>query len=119
MISRKHDDARGEFGMTCQCIKKFGPFAGPAGIRHVAADQHVVERINGVNLGKPRQHAIEAFVSLRTSRPAFDAETVSLADHVEIGQMCKAPETASGRRCVERGKISRLVHTGVGYAPGQ
>ncbi|GKT30929.1 hypothetical protein ADUPG1_005688, partial [Aduncisulcus paluster] len=73
----------------------------------------------GVDFREASQHAMEASVSPRTGRPAFDAEAVSLADHVKVRQMREAPAAASGRRPVEGSKVGRLIHAGVGHTPGQ
>ena len=65
-------------------VEEGGPFAGAAGVGHVAGDENVIEWIDRMNGGKMRQHPIEPAIAARARPSAFDAEAVWFADHVQV-----------------------------------
>ena len=100
-------------------VEEFGPFRRAAGIGHVAADEHEIERMCGMNGREARHDAIEAIVAARAAAPAFDAKAISLADDMKVRKMRDAPGAATGRRGIECSEIERLVHAGIRKAPDQ
>ena len=65
-------------------VEEGGPFAGAAGVGHVAGDENVIEWIDRMNGGEMRQHPIEPAIAARAGPSAFDAEAVLFADHVQV-----------------------------------
>ena len=106
-------------GATRQCVEEFGPFARAPGVRHIAADDDVVERVSRMDGRETGQHAIETPIATRTGATALDAEAISFADHVKVRQMRNAPAAASGWRGIECGEIEGLMHAGIGNTPRQ
>ena len=105
--------------MALQRIEELGPFGRAAGIGHVTGDQHGIERLPGMDRRQPLQHQAEPVIAARTGAPALDAEAVTLADDMDVGEMRHAPLPAGCARFVKAREIARLVHHGVGHAPGQ
>jgi len=70
--------------MTRDGVKEGGPFAGAAGVGHVAGDDDVVQWIDRMNGGETRQDTIEPAIAARAGTSAFDAEAVLVADHVQV-----------------------------------
>jgi hypothetical protein len=79
----------------------------------------MVERINSVNGGQPRQHLLKTLIPLRPGAPAFNAKTVTFANHMEIRQMSHTPDPGVCRRCIEGDEINRLRHTSIGQTPDE
>ncbi len=65
------------------------------------------------------QDPVETLIATWTATPAFDAETISLADHVKVRQMHDAPHAAAGRCITESGQIDRLIHAGIRKTPDE
>ncbi len=76
-------------------VEECGPFAGAAGVGHVAGDEDVIEWIDRVNGGEMRQDPIEPAIAARARSSAFDAKAILFADHVQVRQMRHAPATPS------------------------
>src|ERR1700733_6628635 len=94
-------------------VKEFGPFRRAAGIGHVAADEHEIQRMCGMDGREASHDAIEAFVTARAAASAFDTKTISLTDYVKVRKMHDAPGAAAGRRGIKCSEIERLVHDGI------
>ena len=77
-----------------QC-RRILPIRPSAGIRHVAGDQNEIERVGGMDGGEARHNAqSKPIIAAGAGAAAFDAKSVALADHVDIGQMRDAPRAA-------------------------
>src|SRR4029077_15016901 len=113
VIAGQHDHARGESRIARRRFKEFGPFRRAAGIGHIAADEHEIERMCGMDGREAGYDTIEAFVAARTSTSALDAKAVSLTDDVKVRKMSHAPGSAAGRRGIEGSEVERLVHAGI------
>ena len=119
VVARQDQHAFGEIGILGHDVEKLGPFGGDARVRHVAADEDEVERLRCVQ-GRQAIHRLDqAIVAARPGAPALDAETVALADDMDVGQMRDAPDASAVARAVEGLQIERLVAGGVGEAPEQ
>ena len=68
---------------------------------------------------QPIHRLDQAVVSPGPGAPALDAETIALADDMDIGQMRDAPDAGGRARLVEGFEIEGLVSHGVGEAPEQ
>ena len=96
VISRQHDHPFGKSGMTPDDVEKFGPLGRAAGIRQISGDEDEIQWLGQVRGLEAIQDLPQAIVAPRTTTPAFDAEAVALADHVEIGKMGDPPVRPPG-----------------------
>ncbi len=87
-------------------------------VGHVAADENEIERLGDIDRFEAGHDAHDAAVTAWPAPPTFDAESVMLTHHVEIGKMRDAPRRAGGC-CSECGKVDRLVHARIGETPDE
>ena len=108
VVAGQNERAPGEVRMSLDDVEKFGPFGGNSRIRHVAADEHEVERLRGVQGREPLHRADEPPVATRPGATAFDAKAVALADDVDIGEMRDPPDSRArtGRRRTPRDRAA-------------
>src|SRR5215472_6814988 len=95
-------------------VQELGPFPRSSGVGHIAADEHEVERPEGVDGRKTGHDLLEALIAARAGSPAFDPETVALTDDMDVGEMGHSPDRSAGWLFVERLEVARLVHRRVG-----
>src|SRR5262245_6526568 len=84
VIAGKQDHACDETRVLLDRVEKFGPFRREAGIGHVAADEHEVERFGGMDGRDARHNSREAIVATWASATAFDTKTISFADLMNV-----------------------------------
>ena len=119
VVAGQNEHPPNEFGMRPDDVEKFGPFGRCSRVRHVAADEHEVERLFGVQGGKSEKCLFEPLVAARAAASAFDAKSVAFADDMNIREMRDPPDARARRRGVEGLEIERLVGAGVGKAPDE
>lgn len=57
-------------------VEEFGPFRRAAGIGHVAADQHKIERVSGMDGRDARHDPRQAIVAAWAATSAFDENRI-------------------------------------------
>ncbi len=119
MVPRDQQRALRQPGMRGQGRKELRPFGGSPGVGHVAGDEDDVDRPLRMDGFELREHLLQPIVALRPGPAAFDAETVTLADNVEIGEMRHPPGPATRRRRIEAAQVMRLRHARVRHPPNQ
>jgi hypothetical protein len=103
--------------MASERRQKLGPFGRPAGIGHVAGDEHQVERPLGVDGVEPVQKPLQPAIAARPGASALDAKSVALADRVQVREVRDTPRPTAGRRSVEGAQVTRLIHGRIGEPP--
>jgi hypothetical protein len=119
VVARHHQHDFCEPGMLRDSVEEFSPLGRQAGVGHVAGDQNGMERVTCVERLQPRKHLSQSLVAARTRSAALDPEAVTLADDVNVRQMCDAPLCASVWRRVEPVEVARRIHRRIGNAPDQ
>ena len=119
VIAGRDQRARRELRKRPEHVEEFRPFGGGSRVRHVAGDEHEIERPFGMDLGEPSQRAPESGVAARARASALDPHPVAFADDVHVGEVRDAEDVRAGRRRARRRKLERLVGGRVGDPPNQ
>jgi hypothetical protein len=70
--------------MQLHRVEELRPFGCDSGVGHVACDQDDIERVRFVDRFDAVEDTREAVIAARTAAPAFDAESVALADQMDV-----------------------------------
>ena len=120
VIARQHQRALRKPRMALERGQELGPFRRPAGIGHVAGDEHQVERPLGVDGIEPGQQPLQPGIAARRRR-------VRSRCGIRSARRRRAGPTGvrhatSGRpaaAAVEGGQVARLIHGRVGEPPDE
>ena len=121
VIAGQHQHALGERGMRAQARQRTRPIRleMPASVM-----SPVIRIVSSGSLASSAvellQQALEPLVAARARSSALDAEAITFADHMDVGEVDDAPRARRlARRLGEARQVARLRHGGIGEAPDQ